>query len=482
MPFNSLVFIFFFLPLVLLLHQLCGHRLRNILLLCASLLFYAWGGIIGLPMLLWIIFGNYCFGLLLSYFSPGRKRKVCLVFGIIANLCPLLYYKYSGFLLVNINSLFPGRQISFHVPSESHIPLGISFIAFHALSYLLDIFSDRSAGLKNPLQLGLYLSFFPKVLSGPIQKYGDAVRQLTVRRVTLADFSTGVERFIIGLAKKMLLANVLADIVDTIFQMPAASLSVGMAWLGAVCYSLQIYFDFAGYTDMAIGIGLMFGFNLPENFKYPYLARSVQEFWQRWHITLSQWFREYLYIPLGGNRHGNFRTYCNLCIVFFLCGLWHGASWNFIVWGLLHGLFLVLERWRLAQFLARLPKMLGHCYLLFFIVISWVFFRADNLHSALHYLGAMLGWGTAPVVNPWLILKLDRQVALVGFLSCLLAFPTVPAMARALRAFADRQVGGGGLIMNIFYGAKAGGLAILFLLALMEMASGTYNPFIYFRF
>lgn len=482
MPFNSLLFIFFFLPVLLVLYPLSGRHLRNFTLLLASLLFYAWGGMKGLPILLGIIVGNYLFGLLLMRLSSAIKRKALLALAIAVNLIPLLYYKYTGFLLVNLNLLFPEQHISFHVPNQSHIPLGISFIAFHAISYLIDVFSGRASGQKDPLQLGLYLAFFPRVLSGPIQRYTEAAAQLHSRQVTLDGFSRGVERFIIGLGKKLLLANTLAEIADCIFQTPPVYLSVGASWLGAICYTLQIYFDFSGYTDMAIGLGLMFGFRLPENFNYPYLAQSVQDFWQRWHITLSQWFREYLYIPLGGNRRGNVRTYCNLCLVFLLCGLWHGANWTFIVWGLMHGLFLVLERWRLAAFLDRCPRLVRHFYLLLFIVISWVFFRAETLAGALGYLGAMLGIGTQPQTHPWLLLKMDRQIAVVMVVSCLFAFPLGPFIVNTLRRFAGTEGERGEVFLNIFRGIKVVGLSCLFLLALMEMASGTYNPFIYFRF
>ncbi len=482
MPFNSLVFLFFFLPATLFLYQVGGHRLRNYTLLLASLLFYGWGGLISLPILLWIIVGNFLFGLLLERLQPGWKRQVTLTLGIVANLYPLGYYKYTGFLLVNLNNFFPNLHASFHVPNQSHIPLGISFIAFHAISYLIDVSNGRASGQKNPFQLGLYLTFFPKVLAGPIQRYAEALPQLNLRQVTLAEFSFGVERFIVGLGKKLLLANALAEIADPIFQAPAADLSVAIAWLGCICYTLQIYFDFSGYTDMAIGLGCMFGFRLPENFNYPYVAQSVQEFWQRWHMTLSQWFRIYLYIPLGGNRLGKLRTYCNLCAVFLLCGFWHGASWNFIVWGMMHGIFLVLERWRLAALLGRLPRIVRHLYLVLFVMVSWVFFRDDNLGEALHYLGAMLGVGTIPQANPWILLKMDSQVAVFVVVSCLLAFPSAPLLTDALGRFVGGRTSSKELLVNILSGIKVFNLSLLFLLALMAMASGTYNPFIYFRF
>lgn len=482
MPFSSLFFLFFFLPVTLALYHLGGRHLRNAILLLASILFYAWGGIIALPILLWIIAGNYLLGLILMRLQAGWQRRATLALGLAANLFPLIYYKYTGFLIDTLNDALPNLHASLHIPKESHIPLGISFITFHAISYLIDVFGGKAPGQKNPFQLGLYLAFFPKVLSGPIQRYADAVPQLGLRQVTLADFSPGVERFIVGLGKKLLLANGLAEIADPIFQAPAAELSVGIAWLGSVCYTLQIYFDFSGYTDMAIGLGLMFGFRLPENFNYPYMAQSVQEFWQRWHITLSQWFRDYLYIPLGGNRRGHLRTYCNLCAVFLLCGLWHGASWNFIAWGLMHGIFLVLERWRLAALLARLPGIIRHAYLLLFIMISWVIFRDDNLGEAWHYLGAMLGLGSFPRANPWILLKMDSQVAVVLALSCLFSLPLIPLMTDTLHRLAGARTGREELLGNFLAGIKVVNISFLFLLALMELAADTYNPFIYFRF
>ncbi len=357
-----------------------------------------------------------------------------------------------------------------------------AFITFHALSYLVDIYRGKASGQKNPVQLGLYLAFFPKVLSGPIEQYAQAAPQLQQRRTTLADFSYGIERFILGLAKKLLLANTLAEIADPIFQAPAADLSVGFAWLGCLSYTLQIYFDFSGYTDMAIGLGCMFGFRLPENFHYPYFAQSVQEFWQRWHMTLSQWFREYLYIPLGGNRHGSLRTYCNLCTVFLLCGLWHGAGWNFIVWGLLHGVLLVLERWRLAALLSRAPKIVRHSYLILAIMVSWIFFREDSLVEAGHFLAAMLGFSNQPQISPWIFLKLDRQFAVVIVLSCMLALPLLPAMTNALGRWLQSRGYKQEALADIFGGIKVISLLLLFFLCLMELASGTYNSFIYFRF
>jgi alginate O-acetyltransferase complex protein AlgI len=480
--FTSLSFLFFFLPVTLLLCRLGGCRLRNSLLLAASLLFYAWGGFLVLPVLLLIIIGNFVFGLLLGHSENKIWKKVVLVLGIGANLFTLGHFKYTGFLLLNLQSLWPALDAFLKVPKDEYIPLGLSFITFHAISYLVDVFNGKAREQKNPVRLGLYLSFFPKVLSGPIHRYGEAAGQFTARRQTLADFSAGVERFIMGLAKKLLLANALAQLADPIFQAATSDLSAGQAWLGALCYSLEIYFDFSGYTDMAIGLGLMFGFRLPENFNYPYLSQSVREFWRRWHITLSEWFRDYLYIPLGGNRKGDLRTYCNLCIVFLLCGLWHGANWTFIVWGAMHGSFLVVERWKLADILSRSPKILRHLYLLLFVLVSWVFFRSPTLTHACHFLGAMIGLGTDPQPNPWILIKMDTQAFSIICLSCVLAFPVVPWIKDILYKYSQRMTGREELFLNIFRSAKVANLSVLFFLALLELAAGTYNPFIYSQF
>jgi len=364
-----------------------------------------------------------------------------------------------------------GLTLPFALPNTALTPLGISFIFFHAISYLTDIFRRTALPQTNLMQLGLYFSFFPKVAAGPIQQYAEASRDQ--RSAGFADFSLGVERFIIGMSKKLLLANILAEISGQAFDAPAAELSVGMAWLAAICYTLQLYFDFSGYSDMAIGLGLMCGFHLPENFNYPYAAQSVREFWQRWHITLSRWFRDYLYIPLGGNRCGRLRTSCNLCLVFLLCGFWHGANWTFLVWGMMHGIFLVLERLVLAELLAKLPRIIRHGYLLLFIIVSWVLFREDSLIEAWIHLRAMAGFPINPVNNPWLLLKMDSQLVMVLILSVMLAFPFLQ-QAASIRFSARTAV--------MAKAAYSIALVLLFALSLMDMAAGTQNGFIYFQF
>jgi len=481
-PFTSLFFLFFFLPVTLAVYHLAGPRWRNFVLLLGSLLFYAWGGILQLPVLLASIAGNYVLGELLGATAAGWRRRLLLTLGIGANLAPLAYFKYTAFLLHNIHLLWPRLHLSFVAPQEQHVPLGISFLTFHAISYLVDIACNKAPRQKNPLHLALYLSLFPKLLAGPILCYSDAAGQLNERRRTLPDFALGVERFIIGLAKKMLLANPLAAMANDVFAVPVTTLSIDIAWLGIVCYTLQIFFDFSGYSDMAIGLGRMFGFHLPENFNSPYLAQSVREFWQRWHITLSRWFRDYLYIPLGGNRHGLWRTCINLMVVFLLCGLWHGASWNFIVWGVLHGGALVLERWRLAELLRRLPRIFRHLYLLLFLLVSWVFFRSSTLEHAWGFLGAMLSLGTTPRISPWVLLKIDLQLAVVLGASFLSVLPCKSLLATIWTGHMARRRNNNAFVLAGLSGVKVALLSALLLLAVMELAAGTHTPFIYFRF
>ena len=294
----------------------------------------------------------------------------------------MIVFKYADFLVGNLNALLgPLRLAPLSLPGIA-LPIGISFFTFQALSYVIDVYRREVPVQRNPFDLGLYIALFPQLIAGPIVRYHDVARQLVERVVTRQGFAYGVERFVVGLGKKVLIANTLAVQADLIFAIPADQLTAPVAWFGLVCYTLQIYFDFSGYSDMAIGLGYMFGFRFLENFSHPYVAQSITEFWRRWHISLSTWFRDYLYVPLGGNRGSALRTYRNLVLVFFLCGLWHGASWSFVVWGLLHGFLLVIERMGLGRLMARWPRALRHAWTLFFVMIAWVFFRADSLPQA----------------------------------------------------------------------------------------------------
>ena len=480
MLFNSVIFLFLFLPGTWALYYLPWRRARNAVLLLASLLFYLWGGRDQVWVLLLSIGMNYLLGL--SFGVPGRAGKPLLVLGIALNLSLLAFYKYAGFLVANLNLSLAWFGLAPLATSNVVAPLGISFFTFHALSYLMDLYHTRAEPQRNPVNFTLYLAVFPKILAGPILKYQDAEHQLADRTVTSHSFLVGVRRFIIGLGKKTLIANPLAAVADKIFAVPGSELSPEVAWLGIICFTLQIYFDFSGYTDMAIGLGKTFGFEFPENFNYPYLSQSVQEFWRRWHISLSTWFRDYLYIPLGGNRCSPARHYRNLIVVFVLCGFWHGASWNFILWGLWYGLFLVLERLEFGRALKRTWRPVRHAYALAVVVAGWVLFRADDLSHALHYFASLLGLNAPTTGQYYLDLYVDYEVLLTLVIGVIGATP-VAAMLKNLAP--DSLAGTTGWSRAAAWSfslAHVLFLASLFLLSCMAVAGGTYNPFIYFKF
>jgi alginate O-acetyltransferase complex protein AlgI len=483
MIFSSLLFLFIFLPVVLTLYYLLGQRFRNTLLLLASLLFYAWGEVHYVFVMLLSISINYCFGLMLDGGTKPAMRRFVVAGAVVANIAPLFYYKYSFFFGGGINQLL----VSFHLPAipvrSPHLPIGISFFTFQALSYVIDVFRRDTSAQKNPFKLGLYISLFPQLIAGPIVRYHDVAEQITRRIHSSAIFASGIERFIMGLAKKVLIANVMADIADSIFASPGNFLTAPHAWLGIVCYTLQIYFDFSGYSDMAIGLGRMFGFHFLENFNYPYISQSLQEFWRRWHISLSTWLRDYLYIPLGGSRYGVGRTYCNLLIVFALCGLWHGAGWTFLAWGCYHGFFLILERLGLNALLAACPRLFRHVYAMLVVVIGWVFFRAETLQAGMQYLGAMFFGGDAVRIHPWVLAKTDAMTFFFLLVAICCSIPIYPYLQQRASRCLEAAPAERSLFMGTFlYGGKVFLLALLLSLSILYLASGTYNPFIYFRF
>ena len=417
-----------------------------------------------------------------EFVEPGRPQTLALSLtaaAVAVNLIVLGIFKYANFFADNVNALlglFNGPAI--HV-QRVLLPIGISFFTFHAISYVVDVYRRDAIAQKSPVHAALYLLLFPQLIAGPIIRYRDIADQLGRRTVSLEDFAYGVRRFIIGLAKKVLIANVVAGPADAIFRTAPAKLGPAVAWLGVVCYTLQIYFDFSGYSDMAIGLARMFGFRFPENFRWPYVAASVQDFWRRWHISLSTWFRDYLFVPLGGSRGSPAATYRNLVTVFFLCGLWHGASWTFVVWGLFHGMFLVAERIGLADAVRRVWPPLGHAYLLLVVMVGWVFFRADTLSGAAGILAAMAGRAPlmpAPFTLGW---YLTPEVALAIAVGMIGAMPIVPALGRWHEHVAREQPGTAG------WGLSAAGVAALALLlvaSIVQIAARSYNPFIYFRF
>ncbi|NUQ22351.1 MAG: MBOAT family protein [Saprospiraceae bacterium] len=471
MVFSSTTFLFAFLPVVLLGHALLrGIPGRNAFLLAFSLLFYAWGEGWGLILMLCSIALNYASGLLIER-QPAHARR-WLIMALVVNLGLLVGFKYANFLVDNLNMVLLWNDLPALYLAPVHLPVGISFFTFQALSYVVDVYRGETPAQRNPLRIALYISLFPQLIAGPIVRYVDVRDQMAGRRVSADDFALGIERFIVGLAKKILLADTLAYTADKLFEAPADALGASAAWLGVVCYAFQIYFDFSGYSDMAIGMGRMLGFHFLENFRFPYFATSVQDFWRRWHISLSTWFRDYLYIPLGGNRRGEKRTFANLLLVFFLCGLWHGASWNFVIWGLFHGTFLILERSAWGRLLQKLPLLVRHAYLILTVLIGWVFFRADSLAQAIDYLKAMVGANTAPTYYAGLFLNIETMLTLAAA-----AFLSLPYYAR-LAARIEAPAFGTQWPRLIHRSALIG----LFALSVITLINSTYNPFIYFRF
>jgi alginate O-acetyltransferase complex protein AlgI len=485
MVFSSPIFLFLFLPTLLALHFVVGKRLRNALLLAASLVFYSWGEELWIAILLASIALNYVFGLLLARFGkPHSAATVLMAVAVMTNLGLLIAFKYSGFLVENLNRVLARLHMAPVVLGEVHLPLGISFFTFHALSYVIDVYRQEVQALRNPLNFALYISFFPQSIAGPIVRYNDVASQLVERTIDVELFAAGVKRFIVGLAKKMVLANAVAGPADAIFSLPTRELTPGLAWLGIVCYTLQIYFDFSGYSDMAIGMAKLFGFRLGENFNHPYVARSITEFWRRWHISLSIWYRDYLYIPLGGNRCGLSRLYFNLVTVFCLCGLWHGASWTFLLWGLFHGTFLVFERSPLGRRLASAPVPFQHAYAILIVMVGWVFFRAPTWRHALSFLGAMAGHATGSGLEYYPALYLNAELNLVLIAGVVCSIPVLPALGRLrdrLLAGSGEWGGVGTAVQTAFAVVPVASLLLLIVSAML-LAAGTYNPFIYFRF
>lgn len=469
MVFSSSIFLFAFLPL-----SLAGYlvatttRARNLWLLTASLVFYAWGESFYVLVLLLSIFSNWLIARLLD-----RNRSLgWLTFGVVINLGLLGFYKYANFIVDNLSAASQFLGLPALVSAPVHLPLGISFFTFQAISYLVDVYRRDAAVQKRITDVALYISLFPQLIAGPIVRYASIEKQINERRFDLENFVAGARRFTVGLAKKVLIANVLGETADNIFGLDSPGASA--AWLGILCYTLQIYFDFSGYSDMAIGLGRMFGFKFNENFNYPYIATSIRDFWRRWHISLSSWFRDYVYIPLGGSRHGEIRTAVNLLIVFFLCGLWHGASWSFVVWGLFHGVFLSVERFVRRPLSSLVARALAHVYVVLVVMIGWVFFRADTLGDAIRYLTAMTGFSTAVGFDALAQSHLNSKVILTLVIGVVLSTPVARSMLKTLSAPGPRVA-----TLSL---ARDTLLIALFVLSAMSIAAGTYNPFIYFRF
>ena len=495
MLFSSMIFLWVFLPIVIIgnfILSLIPFRdayvktfLKNCFLLLASLFFYAWGGINYLFIMLSSILINYISGRLIHSFENKKAlRKLTLTISVIANLGILFFFKYFNMVVISIEALSQnlpfGDKMHAMIAMEGtgalgieHIvlPIGISFFTFQSMSYVIDVYMGKARFQRNIFYFALYVALFPQLIAGPIVKYSDVAAQITKRQETVALFSQGIKRFAYGLGKKVLISNTFAQIADEIWALDTATLGTSVAWLGAVSYTLQIYYDFSGYSDMAIGLGKMFGFEFKENFNYPYLSSSVQEFWRRWHISLSTWFKEYVYIPLGGNRKGSVRTYVNVFLVFLLTGIWHGANFTFIVWGLFYALLQILERLFLGKLLQKNPiKILNHIYTLLAVIIGWVYFRSDTIFQANEYIVQMF------TLNP-------SDTSVLSFLSMKVLVMFVVAVLC------------GGILQKLFgklYSKIQNSLPVMlfdfavqiFLLvySIALIVSGTYNPFIYFQF
>jgi alginate O-acetyltransferase complex protein AlgI len=487
MLFTDPCFLFLLLPIILTAYYLTPRAGKNYVLLGASILFYALGEGWSTFVVLASITINYFIGAWIGK-SPTREAgKVALIIGLIVNLGLLCSFKYAAFLVQNLNFVLLAVSIHPLPLPKIHLPLGISFFTFHALSYITDVWRQDVKPMKRSSTFALYIMLFPQLIAGPIIRYKTICDQFTIggprgRTHSWDAFAEGVRRFIIGFGKKMLIANTVAQTADTIFTIKPYLITPAVAWIGVLCYTVQIYFDFSGYTDMAIGLGKMFGFTFPENFNYPYTASSITDFWRRWHITLTSWFRDYLYIPMGGNRVGKWRLYFNLLTVFFLCGLWHGATWTFVAWGLYHGAFLIIERAGVKDWLER-HNILQHLYVLLVVMVGWVFFRADTFTSAGQLLmrmafisnGSAAFFTTAQCVNRTLVLALVAGV--IGSL------PIAPMLGSAIDRIVAAGDGAKSWLVDLTAGlGEFAILAAIFIASTALSAAGTYNPFIYFRF
>lgn len=475
MLFSSLEFIFLFLPLVLAVYFLLPLRARNYWLLLSSLFFYAWGEPkFVLVMLLSIVFNYFAALGLLRCPENGSLRKTVLAVSVAVNLGILFVFKYLGFTSALVRSVFPA-SCSFIRAYDIALPIGISFFTFQAMSYVIDVYRGIPAQ-KNICELGLYISFFPQLIAGPIVRYTTVMEQLRQRRITTESFSHGVKRFLIGFCKKILLSNALSEVALRTFDYGVTS--TASAWLGAVCYTLQIYYDFSGYSDMAIGLGRMFGFTFLENFDYPYISASVTEFWRRWHISLGSWFRDYVYFPLGGSRvSSKLRLVFNLAVVWFLTGVWHGANLTFFLWGMLHGAVVIIEK------LAGIPKYLEkHCklrpfyrvFVLLIVIFGWVLFRADSISSAKQFILTMLGVGALPLSDAGFVFLL-REYAAVIAASVLFSVPVIPFLKKKIAALGKTAVKAFSVVRDVF-------LIVLFLVSISFLVMNAHNPFIYFNF
>lgn len=468
MLFSSIVFLFTFLPAVMILYYLLPVRFRNVILLLASLVFYAWGEPVYLFLMLLSILFNYFSGLdIARNLQDKRAAKRSLVFNLIINLAVLGFFKYEGFVLDTLNGILP-VHISYHALP---LPIGISFYTFQILSYIIDVYRGNVKVQTNLPNFALYVTMFPQLIAGPIVQYADVDEQLASREVSWTKFGEGSMYFIRGLAKKVLLANTSGMIFTEVSGLAKGNITVVTAWLGAFAYMFQIYFDFSGYSDMAIGLGKMFGFEFNMNFNYPYVSKSITEFWRRWHISLSSWFRDYVYIPLGGNRVSKIKHIRNLLIVWFLTGLWHGAAWNFVAWGLYYGVILIIEKYFLSPVLDRLPDVVRHIYSIVLVVIGWVLFFSSSFGQAADYIRVMFGAGAHGFADRESMYLLTSNL----ILWLILIFGSTPLVHFRYEHMLRSKKWNTTIINSVVYAA-------LFIVCIAYLVTETYNPFLYFRF
>lgn len=464
MVFSSTTFLFLFLPIVLIAYYnpfFKSLNFKNAILIISSILFYAWGEPFNVLLMLGSILINWALGLAVDKNRDNKKGKAILTFSVFFNIGMLFVFKYLTFTLENINSIFSTQFDTLNIA----LPIGISFFTFQAMSYVIDVYRRDGEVQKNPCNVALYIAFFPQLIAGPIVRYQTIAEQIKKRHENFDDFTSGVFRFMLGFVKKVLIANNVAVVADGIFDAPLDSVS--SAWVGALAYSIQILFDFSGYSEMAIGLGKMFGFEFFENFDYPYLSKSVSEFWRRWHISLGTWFRDYVYFPLGGSRVKKSRMVFNLFVVWTLTGIWHGANWTFLIWGLLYFVLLAIEK--LTGFALKL-KGFGHLYTMFFVVIGWVVFRAESLETAWSYIKTMFGIGSLPLVGEDTLFYLSNYsfFLVLGVIFC---FPILRILKKRINV--NRP------IYTVIFGMI---LTVMFVISLTYTINGTYNPFIYFNF
>lgn len=480
MVFSTSIFIYLFLPVTLIIYYLMPKKGKNLIILLSGLLFYSWGEPIYVIVMLISTMIDYFAGLIMNHFE-GKKvpRRICLIVSIVMNLGLLGIFKYSGFIAENINAI-AGTQIidinnmnffGIEYLPMNMLPIGISFFTFQSMSYTIDLYLGNVKVQKNPISFAAFVTLFPQIVAGPIVRYDDVAKELDDRSITIDLIYDGIIKFIIGLSKKVLIANSIGALWTSIKATDIANVSVVSSWLGILAFTFQIYFDFSGYSDMAIGLGKMMGFNFPKNFDYPYLSKNISEFWRRWHITLGAWFKSYVYFPLGGSRKGMPRTVFNLAVVWFLTGVWHGASWNFILWGTLYGVVIILEKLFLGKLLDKIPDIFGHIYTMLLVILGWVLFDTADLPTAGAYIAKMFGAGGGAFIDSTAL----YQIATYGitFIICIIGCTNLPKLAvEALKKKSAVLVNYGGIAV----------ITGMFIICAAYLVDQTYNPFLYFNF